>query len=58
MDYALASEHRAEIHATLDEVRDLLRAMPEAVAALQAASAAPRAEVARVLRGVSAALEA
>ena len=58
MDYALASEHRAEIHATLDEVRDLLRAMPEAVAALQAASAGPRAEVARVLRGVSAALEA
>jgi uncharacterized protein (DUF1778 family) len=56
MDYALASEHREEIHATLNEVRDLLRVMPEAVAALQAETTEPREEIVRVLRGVGAAL--
>jgi uncharacterized protein YceH (UPF0502 family) len=57
MDYKLASEHRAEIHATLDEVRALLRAIPDSIAALQTETAEPRAEIARVLRGVVAALE-
>jgi len=57
-DYALPSEHRAEIQATLSEVRDVLRAAPPAIAALQAETAEHRAEIVRVLRAVNAALKA
>jgi uncharacterized protein (DUF1778 family) len=56
-DYALPSEHRAEIQATLGEVRDVLRAIPPAIAALQAETAEPRAEIGRVLRAINTALE-
>jgi hypothetical protein len=57
-DYALPSEHRAEIQATLSEVRDVLRAIPPAIAALRAETVEPRAEIGRVLRTVNAALKA
>jgi len=57
-DYALPSEQRAEIQATLSEVRDVLRAIPLAIAALQAETAEPRAEIGRMLRAVNAALKA
>jgi uncharacterized protein (DUF1778 family) len=58
MSYKLALEHRAEIHAALDEVRAFRREMREAVARLQAETAEPRAEIVRVLRRVNAALDA
>jgi len=58
MNYKLALEHRAEIHATLNEVRGLLREMRQAVAALQTETAEPRAEIVRVLHRVNAALKA
>jgi uncharacterized protein (DUF1778 family) len=58
VNYKLALEHRAEIHATLNEVRALRREMRQAVAALQAETIEPRGEVARVLRQVAAALDA
>jgi Fic family protein len=58
MNYKLALEHRAEIHAALNEVRGLRREMREAVAALQAEIAEPRAEIVRVLRCVNTALNA
>ena len=58
LNYERASEHRVEIHAVLDETRDLLRTIPAEVAALQTAIAEPRAEIARILRHVAAALEA
>jgi hypothetical protein len=34
VNYKLALKHRAEIHATLNEVRDVLRAIPPAIAVL------------------------
>lgn len=55
-DYALPSAHSAEIQATLSEVRDVLRAVLLAIAALQAETEEPRAEIGRVLRGINAAL--
>jgi uncharacterized protein (DUF1778 family) len=58
VNYKLASEHRIEIHETLNEVRALQREMRQAVAALQAETIEPRGEVARVLRHVAAALNA
>jgi hypothetical protein len=57
-DYARPSAHRAEIHATLSEVRETMRGMQLAIAALQAETAEPRAEIGRVLRAVNAALKA
>jgi len=58
VNYKLALEHRAEIHATLNEVRETMRRMQPAIAALQAETAEPRAEIGRVLRAVNAALKA
>jgi hypothetical protein len=57
-DYALPSEQRAEIQATLSEVRDVLRAIPPAIAALRAETEEPRAAIARLLEDVAAALDA
>lgn len=56
ISYPLASEHRSEIHATLDAVHALLRSIPHAIAALHAETEEARAEVTRVLRAVSVAL--
>ena len=47
VNYKLALEHRAEIHATLNEVREMMRWMQPAIAALQAETAKPRAEIVR-----------
>jgi uncharacterized protein (DUF1778 family) len=58
VNYKLALEHRAEIHATLNEVRETMRWMQPAIAALQAETAEPRAEIVRVLRAVNATLKA
>jgi uncharacterized protein (DUF1778 family) len=58
LNYPLASKHRAEIHATLDEVRALQREMQSAVAALQAETAKPRAAILRVLLAVNTVLKA
>jgi hypothetical protein len=58
VDYKLALEHRAEIHATLNEVRETMRRMQPAIAALQAETVEPRAEIVSVLRAVNAALKA
>src|ERR1700691_4861703 len=58
VNYKLALEHRAEIHATLNEVRETIRRMQPAIAALQTETAEPRAEIGRVLRAVNAALKA
>ena len=55
-DYAIPSAHSAEIQATFSELRDVLRAAPPAIAAVQAETAEPRAEIVRVLRAVTAAL--
>jgi hypothetical protein len=57
VNYERASEQRAEIHAVLDETRDLLRTIPKEIMALQAAIAEPRAEIAGILRHVAAELE-
>ena len=54
----LALEHRAEIHATFNEVRETMRRMQPAIAALQVETEEPRAEIVRVLRTVNAALKA
>ena len=56
--YTLALEHREEIHATLNEVREMMRWMKPTITALQAETAEPRAEIVRVLRAVNAALNA
>jgi uncharacterized protein (DUF1778 family) len=58
LNYTLASEHREEIHATLNEVRETMRWMQPTIGALQAETAEPRAEIVRVLRAVNAALNA
>src|SRR6266700_3370028 len=56
VNYKLALEHRAEIHATLNEVRETMRRMQPAIATLQAETAEPRAEIVQVFRVVNAAL--
>jgi uncharacterized protein (DUF1778 family) len=53
VNYKLALEHRAEIHATLNEVRETMRWMQLAIAALQAETEEPRAEIGRVHRAVN-----
>jgi putative transposase len=53
---ALPLEHRAEIQATLSEVRDVLRAIPPVLAALQAETAEPCTEIVRVLRVINGAV--
>jgi len=57
VNYKLALKHRAEIHETLSEVRETMRRMQLAIAALQAETAEPRAEIVSVLRAVNAALK-
>jgi uncharacterized protein (DUF1778 family) len=54
VNYTLALEHREEIHATLNEVRETMRWMQPTITALQAETAEPRAEIVRVLRAINA----
>jgi chromosome segregation ATPase len=57
VNYKLALENCAEIHATLNEVRETMRRMQPAIAALQAEMAESRAEIVRVLCAVNAVLK-
>jgi uncharacterized protein (DUF1778 family) len=57
INYRRASEHRAEIHATLQEVRALLRAAAAAIEELKKKVDEPSDEIARVVRGVVKTLE-
>jgi uncharacterized protein (DUF1778 family) len=58
LNYALASEHRTEIHVTLNEVREMLCFLQPALAALQLETEKPRVGIGRVFRAVNAALKA
>jgi len=57
-NYARASLHREEIHETLWALRDLMRQVLPEIAKMSAAVAAPRAQIARILRAIARELEA
>ena len=57
LNYARAILHRHEIHETLYALRDLMRRVQPEIAAMSAAVAEPRSEIATVMRAIARELE-
>ncbi len=53
LNYARASLHREEIHQTLYAVQDVMRRVQPEIAAMSAAVAEPRTQIATVMRAIA-----
>jgi uncharacterized protein (DUF1778 family) len=58
LNYARAVLHRDEIHETLHALQDLMRRVQPEIAAMSAAVAEPRSEIAAVMRAIARELDA